>query len=312
MHKIISLIFLVVLTCNGCNMASGFANQNNNTNLNKPLNAIDFELKGIVKLTGPTEKIQVKIALPQTIEDRQTITKLQFVPQPNNILIDGGTKYAEYEFINPKNNFTLTIKGEATLLKYDLKKAMAKDNSNIYYNPNIVYYTRPERYIESNDTGIKQIAASINGKNEIDTVTQIYKFVINTLDYDTYNPKDVGAALALKRKQGDCSEYSDLMIALCRAKKIPAKVVIGYTTYDPVTLKHAWVEVYLKDIGWVPFDPTLGDNTPAAFDSLEPKYLYITNKRTDPILQNYYYMAYRYWGNYPIVFEDSFKARVKY
>lgn len=311
MKKFIYLILLIVFTCSGCQCipANTFNTAKNNPEFNKPLSLISFELKGSVKLTGPTSRIQIKIALPQTIPDRQTITKLQFYPQPQDIIMDGGTKYAIYEFHNPTSNFDVLVKGEATLLKYDLKKALSKKTPNIAYNENLSYYTRPEEYIESNDKNIQKIASSLNGKNPVDTVTKIYQFVLKNLKYDTYNPKDVGAALALTRKQGDCSEYTDLMIALCRAKKIPAKVDIGYTSHHTNTPKHAWVDVYIKNIGWVPFDPTLGDYNPIAFDSLEPKYLYITNKRTDSLLNKYYYMSYYYWGS-PIVFQDTFQAHI--
>lgn len=311
MNKFLYLLLLIVFTCSGCQYISAntFNTTKNNPEFNKPLSLISFELKGSVKLTGPTSKIQLKIALPQTINERQTITKLQFFPQPKNIIIDGGTKYAEYEFINPTSNFDVIVKGEATLLKYDLKKALNKNTPNVAYNENFVYYTRPEEYIESNNNKIKQIASSINGRNELETVTRIYKFVLKNMSYDSYNPKDVGAELALTRKQGDCSEYTDLMIALCRAKNIPAKVNIGYTSHHTNTPKHAWVDVYIKNLGWVPFDPTLGDYTPIAFDSLEPKYLYITNKRTDTLLNKYYYMSYYYWGS-PIVFQDTFQADI--
>ena len=69
-------------------------------------------------------------------------------------------------------------------------------------------------------------------------------------------PQNLGAKRALQERRGKCSEYSAAMVALLRAKKIPARVVTGNMarSYDT---KHEWVEVYFDKYGWVTFDPTL-------------------------------------------------------
>ncbi len=45
------------------------------------------------------------------------------------------------------------------------------------------------------------------------------------------------------------------MTALCRAKNIPARVVVGdfLRNYDTA---HNWVEIYFDKYGWVAYDPT--------------------------------------------------------
>ena len=64
-----------------------------------------------------------------------------------------------------------------------------------------------------------------------------------------------GAKKALKDRVGECSEFSAIMIALCRANGIPARLVIGHIAREQNT-KHNWVEVYFDEYGWVTFDPT--------------------------------------------------------
>jgi transglutaminase-like putative cysteine protease len=53
------------------------------------------------------------------------------------------------------------------------------------------------------------------------------------------------------------------MIALVRQLKIPCRYVSGYLYHEdkvkdrsPAGATHAWVEAYLGELGWVPFDPT--------------------------------------------------------
>lgn len=61
--------------------------------------------------------------------------------------------------------------------------------------------------------------------------------------------------------QGYCSYFASAMAVLCRISGLPARYVEGYSAPagDHVLTgenAHAWVEVYLKGIGWTAFDPT--------------------------------------------------------
>lgn len=69
----------------------------------------------------------------------------------------------------------------------------------------------------------------------------------------------------LENKEGFCQQYAAAAAVLMREAGLPSRVVIGYTHRTPdsngfftVTTNdaHAWVEVYFKSIGWIPFDPT--------------------------------------------------------
>lgn len=79
-------------------------------------------------------------------------------------------------------------------------------------------------------------------------------------------------------KQGHCSLYATTMVLALRQLGIPARYVTGFCVsgdYDRMTDEgyqfdikekqlHAWVEVYLGDMGWVTFDPTPADVNNAA------------------------------------------------
>ena len=49
------------------------------------------------------------------------------------------------------------------------------------------------------------------------------------------------------------------MVALCRAKGIPARIVSGNIARAKET-QHTWVEVYYPQYGWVLYDPTVMDS----------------------------------------------------
>lgn len=70
----------------------------------------------------------------------------------------------------------------------------------------------------------------------------------------------------LEGKEGYCSYFATAFVLLARAEGIPARYVEGFCV--PVnanknmvvtsSMAHAWPEVYLEGVGWIPFEPTPG------------------------------------------------------
>jgi hypothetical protein len=145
-------------------------------------------------------------------------------------------------------------------------------------------------------------------------VKNIYDYVIDNMEYTMPSKRNRGAVKALQSGKGDCTEYADLFVAICRAKNIPARVVTGYTVgVDPTSSKHNWAEVYLQEYGWVPFDPSTGDIENAiirnrAFGRMRPAYIYLSYIRNNEVLRNYNFSLYRYWGD-RVRFKDSIEFK---
>jgi transglutaminase-like putative cysteine protease len=139
----------------------------------------------------------------------------------------------------------------------------------------------------------------------VDLVSNIYDYVIDHMEYADPSRWNRGAVEALERGKGDCTEYADLFVAVCRAKEIPARVVTGYTVrFDSESPKHNWAEVYLQSYGWVPFDPSTGDIKNAiirarAFSRMRPVYIYLSHIRNDKVLRYHSFGAYTYRGDRP-------------
>ncbi len=79
----------------------------------------------------------------------------------------------------------------------------------------------------------------------------------------TYRPGATDAATsaseAVERGEGVCQDHAHVLIALAKALGMPARYVSGYLLADSDGVAHeaahAWAEVYVKDLGWVGFDP---------------------------------------------------------
>jgi len=128
-------------------------------------------------------------------------------------------------------------------------------NSDLYEK-----YTQPEKLIQSTHPDIVAVAQNITSdmNNTHEKVSKIYNFVITHLRYATQE-EEKGALWALKNGVGDCSEYSYLFVALCRAAGIPARIQAGFAFhYDNEALNngHMWAEYYIENYGWVPVDAT--------------------------------------------------------
>lgn len=72
-------------------------------------------------------------------------------------------------------------------------------------------------------------------------------------------------------QKGYCDYYASAMVILARINRLPARLAVGYATgtYDYTQQAfivteanaHAWPEVYIAPMGWVPFEPTASLST---------------------------------------------------
>lgn len=70
----------------------------------------------------------------------------------------------------------------------------------------------------------------------------------------------------LESKQGFCSYFATAFVLLAREEGIPARYVEGFCVpvegqkkmYVYSNMAHAWPEVYIDGVGWIPFEPTPG------------------------------------------------------
>ena len=72
-------------------------------------------------------------------------------------------------------------------------------------------------------------------------------------------------------QKGYCDYYASAMVILARASGLPARLAVGYSTgsFDYARQvfvvseanAHAWPEIYLEPVGWVPFEPTASLST---------------------------------------------------
>ena len=249
-----------------------------------------IEMEHIYQFTieGKPQRIEFKLALPKDYDKRQKVKKIEYSRQASMTVREGGTDYAIFIITRPKEDFELKINYQIALFRYDLTMAEQIPNTiKTLKKRQYKKYTRIESDLKIKDKNLVPWD-ELTGKNQAETVYNIHEFVENQLFYSSDFGKNKGADYAIKEGKGDCSEYSDLMVSLCRYKDIPARTISGFTYKENSnnlsfigqvfkSSSHSWVEVFLDDLGWIPFDPTHSDESRLVeFDKLQNKYIYIT------------------------------------
>jgi transglutaminase-like putative cysteine protease len=255
-----------------------------------------------------THQVILTALVPKSIETRQKILKVKYSPRLEREFEEKGNKYARFVLNKPAGLQVVTIDVEAELYRYDLTVTAGRRPSQAENKDRLKPWLAHEKFIEKDAPEIKAAANTIDGVDELDTLRTIMAYVQEKVRYSGFDDTDHGALWALENGKGDCTEFSDLFAALCRAKNIPARVWEGYLINNPDkvrTAKHIRVEVYTRKYGWLPFDPLHTARGSATFDTLKPVYIYMSNQRNDPILQNYHYAAFRYLGQ-PATLETGF------
>jgi len=109
------------------------------------------------------------------------------------------------------------------------------------------------RFVQRNDGDVLDTLLDLN-----ETVHREYKYVQGTTTLAT-TPYDVFVT-----RRGVCQDFANLVICLARLMGVPARYVCGYVaprsneTGNGPQASHAWVQVYLPEVGWRGLDPTAG------------------------------------------------------
>ena len=130
-------------------------------------------------------------------------------------------------------------------------------------------YLLPEELPDSQLEELTEYAMSFVERNDYDLFDTLLD--INTTIYREYQYKQGATTVhtspfdVYDRRRGVCQDFANLFICLARLLSVPARYVCGYIYTGPKhenrrqsEASHAWVQVYLPEVGWKGFDPTNG------------------------------------------------------
>ena len=116
-----------------------------------------------------------------------------------------------------------------------------------------LYANQYVNFTAESKTALKAAELVKDKKTDLERLTAVYRYVVDTLTYDKEKAKTVQSGYLpvvddiLAAKKGICFDYAAVMAAMLRSQGIPCKLIVGYAG----TVYHAWINVYLDEQGWV-------------------------------------------------------------
>jgi transglutaminase-like putative cysteine protease len=252
---------------------------------------------------GQPEKQNIWVALIRDFSPYQEVRSMEISPGDYTLVIDEyGNHYAEFDFSGQPSGTTQTVKIDYRVAVNELAYDLSVCKGELLDD-----FIQPELHIESANPQIVALAGELSqGKSNVcQKVRAVYDYIGNHLVY-TFNGANWGAQAALGPMGSDCTEYTDLLVALSRAQGIPARYFEGLLYLDTGTstiarTEHAWPDVYMPGIGWVAMDPTLGRipvNRETYFAHYTPDHIIVTIGVNPSVLRGGSYWTHLYWpGN---------------
>ncbi len=171
--------------------------------------------------------------------------------------------------------------------KFDYQNAVSLPYSNELYEKDYRFFVESQ-YLKIDDETRAYMDKIIrdNGLrsgNRLQTILKIANYIQNSATYSlNYNreldkEENIAVAFLDDYKEGICQHYASAATLLFRAIGIPARYTVGFVVdtnaEEWVDVKgrsaHAWVEVYIDDMGWVMVEVTNGFQAPGKTNEFE-------------------------------------------
>lgn len=222
---------------------------------------------------GPTEALNARMIIylfdnvSKWAEQRVLSEKIEGATLLSAIESTDDNRFAQISLGNLQSGESKTATVIQTLKIKAVELSIDPATVGTSFHQELLEFTSPvDGLFESNAPELQSLALQLtdNTTNPYYKAKQIFEFVIDNLEYIRQpEGKEHGALWGYQNGIGDCTEYSNLFIALLRAAGIPAKAVSGFGylplyavggVADADRLGHAFVMFYLPKIDWVPAD----------------------------------------------------------
>ncbi|MFG0316477.1 MAG: transglutaminase family protein [Planctomycetota bacterium JB042] len=263
---------------------------------------LEFELRPAL----PVKDLVLAIALPDDLPGRQTVVKLHATHPMREVRTARGNRIGRFVLPEVAERTTVTVEVEMRVRPFDLASRPAAAPLAAVER---VRALAPEAEIEADHPEIVALAEGIEGER-LAWIEAALARVHDRVRYGGYVFERPGALATLRGGEGDCSDQTDLLVALCRAGGVPARHAYGLELRGRTTNRHSWAEIAHPDGGWFPVDPLNVRLGTASFDALPADRVLLMGTALDDELAPYWY--YRYdsrEGALEIVFRPTLRIR---
>jgi transglutaminase-like putative cysteine protease len=157
----------------------------------------------------------------------------------------------------------VTVKedGNAVVRSVRRTPASGKEGTRPLASPaaDVAEFLASSSMVQADAPEVAAIAKEIAGAqpNAWKAAQQLERWVFDSITKKNMNVAFASALEVCKSREGDCTEHSVLLAALCRAAGIPSRVAMGFEYLAGIWGGHAWTEVWIEG-DWYPLDATNG------------------------------------------------------
>jgi hypothetical protein len=260
---------------------------------------------------GPGEltSLDVYLALPVERPNQKLEGEPVFSPEPTDFVTDRwGQRFAHFHSeklpLAQRQRVQMTVDAELFDARWFVFPEKVGSLDDIPRDIRRQYLVDEDKY-RIHDLVIQNAVAEALGgeKRPYWIMRKIYRYLHEKMYYELAGGWNVAPAI-LTRGNGSCSEYSFVFIAMCRAAGLPTRYVgsVAIRGDDASTdeVFHRWCECYLPGYGWVPVDPSGGDQEQPCdvaeyFGHVRNRYLITTEGGGASKYMGWEYNGYETW-----------------
>lgn len=197
----------------------------------------------MVKYTGTVKKVKVQIKGPND------------VTQTYNLNSSGN--YETFPLPAGNGTYSVTLAENISGNSYAIA---ATASVKVSLSSETAPFLRPNQYANytTKTTAVKKASELCAGTtNALQKVDKVYSWLVDNVVYDTDLANTITSTKlsgylpdtdkVINNKKGICLDYAGAAVTMLRSQGVPTKLVVGYAG----KAYHAWISVYVKDVGWV-------------------------------------------------------------
>jgi transglutaminase-like putative cysteine protease len=230
--------------------------------------------------SSPVQRSFHRLHLRPLIDRHQRVLKHSLIINPAVPVVEYEDVFtnnaAWFELRQPYTELTITAESEVELTDSDpfaFANTPIRPSFPLAWMPwehkMLSPYLTPQELPDTQLREILDYAMSFVERNHSDLMETLFAINLSFMKDFQYAPGSTNLATnafdVLCNKRGVCQDFANLFISMARLLGIPARYVWGYI-YTGNTgparagsdATHAWVQLYIPNVGWKAFDPTNG------------------------------------------------------
>ena len=218
---------------------------------------------------NPSTEYGIRVEPQQQMDTLVTVWRPAFGDADDRtVSVSEGRALTVREPITPGETYTTTTYGPQSRERAAEQSGRAPVPADIRRRYTQLPDGTPQRIDEQTDS----VADDAGADTPFETAEAVERWLEANKEYSLNashdRSNDVADEFLFEMEAGYCQYFATTMTAMLRTQNIPARYVTGYTAGEQVdenqylvrgSNAHAWVEVYIADVGWVSFDPTPSD-----------------------------------------------------